>query len=1221
MTKLLFLLGGLFCITLCKAQTNELYNNLDFSNCSSGFFWDEIEQGEFPPTDTDYVALTAEDAALYFIKAHFAAIDSSSNTIPSYSSICATRENIKTNMRLTPISILELKYNKLDEAAAQNGQLYIAGQQLYQTLGSNVFQSASTLIMHVDIKDYDDNAIHFVLNEDTYFQNYGSLPSQVRIDFDNGAGFQVVNFGQVVDVQYSDYSNDKTLRVDIDRDTQTHMGALILKHNDCTSNFPDPTYPVPWTTDNDANYPWQISINDQQIKGNAYLALSEDGVFDKPFIFVEGIDFETNTGKQRNGTFGWCQFTSGNSDAEYDYAILARMPLLLYPAIQHGYDIILLDFANGADYMESNGRLLVHLIEMVNETKIGNEPNVIAGASMGGQVSKYALDYMERNDIDHCTRLWISLDSPHEGANVPVPLQQAIWALKDQGVAATEFINGSLRKPGTKQLLNGQYVDALTTEAVFDPISNNEWYDLMHEWGYPTKCRTVGIANGNITGLGLAHDFPGHYEEDEPMLDYNCEKTATLLGPEARLFIMPTSGDPYYSDWWGYQSNSNSHATVSIALTEAAIEEWSLGDMISPWEGAPLLNATFSVKTKWFFYVPANQPNFDYAPGGIRNSMKLFVDAVNNSRKLQNGECNEITEYNKYHCFIPTASALGLTGLSPFENIKTYLQIHPEEIKFDRIFGPEGANEGHSMISVANLEIFKSEIFLGEDPDDYTPLLPFDFTSQSQNDGIFNYGIDGFNYIRSTHIHNGGQVYVNKNQILHYGLNGESSPQEGIFKITTWSGCAASDILVDNLGKLEIGDVDNTRRAELMLRPDSKLTIGELGTLRINPGSKIIIEKDAELIIHPNAIVSIDKGSIVVKAGGIVRVEGANGNINTAQIALMNAEANIIFETGGQLHIAANTTLLVNQGTASTSGYIEFKGADDHELFTGAGSIFKIIGDGTNDVMLKINNHADLWNANWGMGEIILDQCKVDMSDHGRIWTDMKFTATDVTFEATTDAGEIQVWSANTYINDCDFNEVRLHGMNSDANIFTSSFEGAGSGYNARDAAYYIYGSQFTACGVQSISLDAFSKVDYTAFRNFHEAILDDSQVELMVARCTFDGDAGSGMGDYGIFKNSGKLTLRCNQFEDYEIAIYVERGELNMRAGAGGGYNQFENVDYLIWFEELTELPDFYQGFNDFIGFNEKCMVGTVDIMCSNAGDCIHDTPIDGYDNYWGLD
>jgi hypothetical protein len=159
MTKLLFLLGGLFCITLCKAQTNELYNNLDFSNCSSGFFWDEIEQGEFPPTDTDYVALTAEDAALYFIKAHFAAIDSASNAIPNYSSICATRENIKTNMQLTPISILELKYNKLDEAAAQNGQLYIAGQQLYQTLGSNVFQSASTLIMHADIKDYDDNAI------------------------------------------------------------------------------------------------------------------------------------------------------------------------------------------------------------------------------------------------------------------------------------------------------------------------------------------------------------------------------------------------------------------------------------------------------------------------------------------------------------------------------------------------------------------------------------------------------------------------------------------------------------------------------------------------------------------------------------------------------------------------------------------------------------------------------------------------------------------------------------------------------------------------------------------------------------------------------------------------------------------------------------------------------------------------------------------------------
>jgi hypothetical protein len=173
-----------------------------------------------------------------------------------------------------------MKYDRIDEDAVGNGMLFVAGDELFQLPNADVFEETTALVMHLDIKDYDNNAIHFMLSEDTYFQNYGSLPSEVRIDFDDGEGFQVITFGQVIHIQYSSYESDKNLKVEVDRGSATHMGGLILKHNNCTNpyNFPDPTYPVPWTTDNDPNYPWQISINAEQIKGNAYLALSEDGV-------------------------------------------------------------------------------------------------------------------------------------------------------------------------------------------------------------------------------------------------------------------------------------------------------------------------------------------------------------------------------------------------------------------------------------------------------------------------------------------------------------------------------------------------------------------------------------------------------------------------------------------------------------------------------------------------------------------------------------------------------------------------------------------------------------------------------------------------------------------------------------------------------------------------------------------------------------------------------
>lgn len=83
MNKFLCLLGGLLCIALCKAQTNELYNNLDFSDCSSGFFWDDIQLGAFPPADTDFIYLTNEQSAKFFINAHLSDIDDTDDEIPN----------------------------------------------------------------------------------------------------------------------------------------------------------------------------------------------------------------------------------------------------------------------------------------------------------------------------------------------------------------------------------------------------------------------------------------------------------------------------------------------------------------------------------------------------------------------------------------------------------------------------------------------------------------------------------------------------------------------------------------------------------------------------------------------------------------------------------------------------------------------------------------------------------------------------------------------------------------------------------------------------------------------------------------------------------------------------------------------------------------------------------------------------------------------------------
>lgn len=83
----------------------------------------------------------------------------------------------------------------------------------------------------------------------------------------------------------------------------------------------------------------------------------------------------------------------------------------------------------GSDYTERNAMLMVKLIQMVNDslaTNGSNEKLCILGPSMGGQVTRYALAYMEAQQaasvphMDHNTRVWCSFDSPHHGANIPI---------------------------------------------------------------------------------------------------------------------------------------------------------------------------------------------------------------------------------------------------------------------------------------------------------------------------------------------------------------------------------------------------------------------------------------------------------------------------------------------------------------------------------------------------------------------------------------------------------------------------------------------------------------------------------------------------------------------------------------------------------------------------------------------------------------------------------
>ena len=88
--------------------------------------------------------------------------------------------------------------------------------------------------------------------------------------------------------------------------------------------------------------------------------------------------------------------------------------------LNDGYDLIFLDFDDETLSLQQNAQVVKQAIQEINDRKVTEEPLVIAGLSMGGVVGKLALLEMERDGEAHDARLFISVDSPLRGANIPL---------------------------------------------------------------------------------------------------------------------------------------------------------------------------------------------------------------------------------------------------------------------------------------------------------------------------------------------------------------------------------------------------------------------------------------------------------------------------------------------------------------------------------------------------------------------------------------------------------------------------------------------------------------------------------------------------------------------------------------------------------------------------------------------------------------------------------
>lgn len=199
--------------------------------------------------------------------------------------------------------------------------------------------------------------------------------------------------------------------------------------------------------------------------------------------------------------------------------------------LEGSYDIIYVDYNNGTDAIERNSAPLTDVINWVNSHKTGTQQNVVMGISMGGLVARYALRTMELNSQPHQTRLFISLDAPMLGANVPIGLQALDTHLENvqikigplSGTIAYITTAGRLIKalqvystPAAKEMLT-YYVRQNINNLIMD--IHTPFTQTLNNLGYPQNCTNVAVSNGSqcasvVPGITPGSDylkFSGHY--------------------------------------------------------------------------------------------------------------------------------------------------------------------------------------------------------------------------------------------------------------------------------------------------------------------------------------------------------------------------------------------------------------------------------------------------------------------------------------------------------------------------------------------------------------------------------------------------------------------------------------------------------------------------------------------------------------------------------------
>jgi len=797
------------------------------------------------------------------------------------------------------------------------------------SLLASAFQKHSLVasMMKEEVFYLEDNilTLNFCVPEYLAVNNLDTLP-QIYIDFDDGAGLQLVPWGVVKQITYNLPPQPRVQEIQLKIRVPAFLPDVYVINKFFVSVYS--VLPDTVINTNDLPPGCELLEGSTPAEGSLSIRFADNSVpeLKKPVLFVEG--FETALDK-----YGKITFLNIMNELmpSLGFPEIQEMPLLFDSLKELGFDLVYLDFANSRDSLERIMLTVAKAIQWVNSELVANgsqEKLVVASASMGGVTTRYALKMMELNQCCHNTRLWISFDAPQRGANIPVGIQYMVehaaetsrnwkglsWPLSwidklmelgmDLNVPSVEGLYDLvLNSPAARTMLIQHIDPAATTHHV-------QFYAMLDDLGYPEYCRKISLINGSeqgvkhqlddpqgrILGTGkvaslpkawitllpgtnlascLAY-FPWHFEdfriayslvlnEEEPMI---FERNDWGESVEALNNILLSSA--LHTGLNGVFGFAGLAAAASLNLPLAAFMEGCMigNKLIGNSKMSDYHNAAPLITMPSTGLLPLTT-----APGGLNDALEKLGDSFD----------GKVETYSEKFSFIPSVSALDVKDVALDVDLEeSYLTNMLTYSPFDAYWAPRRGDSLNFADNQMHVEVmYDNRYWIIDHVLHDWALRGVGGVYQGVLSGIYNYSRPSVNtdivYVNqpyqkvlySTDVLSGGELLVNAQ--MDIGLPGSyllPKPMGHFRLVTSGDVCDPAEVRVMTGGTMVLGDPLNYNTAEVFLSPNSSLELHTGSVLKLYGASSLVVSEGASLIVHPGAVIELHHADAVLEVRG-----------------------------------------------------------------------------------------------------------------------------------------------------------------------------------------------------------------------------------------------------------------------------------------------------------------------------------------------------------------